>query len=493
MNFEKTPSFNPEESEHRKKEKQDSRKDKDKNFDPERRRFLKGLLGVAGVTAAGTALKSPLGRILENLGDSEDEKEKVAPKPDSLEKDEIKEKTAQEISEIVNFDQPGRIELSKEKIERVKNHQKERHQREPMEKGFRDAFYEMGAWEKHLKAEFEEQGVPKKFMYLAIPESYWKLREDSGVGAFGPYQFIPETARSYNLNTGYYQGENQNIDERVDPIKSARACAKLLKDLYEASGDWDLALSGYNGGFFWRYLGQARRNKEKPTYEGFLSYMGDRINNIKKEVEEMPAKVYVVKKGESLTEIAQKFNTSIEELCSLNNIEDENNIKIGQRIKINLNRKERKEIFRRRTRGIMENLEYPAKFRAIYELIQEGFVKKKKEPLEFHQETISNSGSIVHTFRAEDKNLFRLAQNWPNLDYKDIIEANPGIDPHDLREGETKIIIPKQGGGSSLRDLARNEEDLRVLWYLNPSINNPSQNLPKNYQLRIPETRLAQK
>ena len=43
---------------------------------------------------------------------------------------------------------------------------------------------------------------------------------------------------------------------------------------------------------------------------------------------------YIVKKGDNLTKIAKKYNTTVEELVNLNNITNKNLIYIGQRIKI---------------------------------------------------------------------------------------------------------------------------------------------------------------
>ncbi|KYC72960.1 hypothetical protein B4092_4997 [Bacillus licheniformis] len=44
--------------------------------------------------------------------------------------------------------------------------------------------------------------------------------------------------------------------------------------------------------------------------------------------------VYTVKKGDTLSEIAQKYSTTVKALQSLNNIKDPNKIYVGQKLKI---------------------------------------------------------------------------------------------------------------------------------------------------------------
>lgn len=87
-----------------------------------------------------------------------------------------------------------------------------------------------------------QYGLPKELKYLAVIESNLSTRATSWVGAGGPWQFMPYTARDYGLVV------NNVLDERRDYYKSTHAAARYLLTLYGQMKDWLLVIAAYNGG-----------------------------------------------------------------------------------------------------------------------------------------------------------------------------------------------------------------------------------------------------
>jgi LysM repeat protein len=479
MSFEKFNS--PLQKENRYKNQKESNDQEDTKMN--RRTFLKKMALITG----GVVLSKPLLNLIEKESDKDtkgiDTDENFY---ESTEEQEmIDDSDIESLSDILEYDKEGKIELTPKKMEAIRNYWKDRYQNKPqLRESFEKAYYSMGEWEDYIKKEFKQRGVPEKYAYLAIPESHWQLRAKSRAGAVGPYQFMPKTAKMYGLKSSYFKDNPENLEERYDPIRSAEACAELLKDLYKAGGDWDLALSGYNGGFFWRYLKEARSRDEDFSYQGFLGFLEAKINSIRDKIKLNKTQHYKIKSGENLRVIAKKFSVDIDKLCKINNIKDRHKVFAGQLIEIPVEDEVKKNIFKAKIRGIEENLNYPPKFNAIIELIEEGFVTEKKEPINFETETV-NFGYKKYIFKKEDKNLYRLSLKFSGISDKDILEVNPHIDPHSLRGGE-ELLIPDKNSSLTLKILAEKRGvDLEKIQSLNPAIIDSNRPLPKGYKVRV--------
>jgi len=88
----------------------------------------------------------------------------------------------------------------------------------------------------------QQYGLPRELKYIAVIESNLSTGATSNVGAGGPWQFMPYTARDYGLVVNGY------LDERRDYYKSTHAAARYLLSLYRQMHDWLLVMAAYNGG-----------------------------------------------------------------------------------------------------------------------------------------------------------------------------------------------------------------------------------------------------
>lgn len=89
---------------------------------------------------------------------------------------------------------------------------------------------------------FESEGVPKNLIWLGLVESGFRPHARSPKQAVGMWQLIPSTAERFGLRV------SGNLDDRLDPMMSARAAARYLKFLHDRFQDWPLSLAAYNAG-----------------------------------------------------------------------------------------------------------------------------------------------------------------------------------------------------------------------------------------------------
>jgi len=94
----------------------------------------------------------------------------------------------------------------------------------------------------HIVEELEKRGMPTEIALLPMVESAFNPTAYSRAHASGLWQFIPGTARRFELQQNWW------YDGRRDIVDSTNAALDYLQYLYEMHGDWQLALASYNWG-----------------------------------------------------------------------------------------------------------------------------------------------------------------------------------------------------------------------------------------------------
>ena len=124
-----------------------------------------------------------------------------------------------------------------------------------------------------IMQEAQRTGIPTILLSAMLKqESGFNANAGSVAGARGVAQFIASTARLYGLRV------DDQVDERLNPLKAIPAMATMMSDLIRQHGTVEKALSAYNSGNPERYL-----DPNFKTWYGTVGETHKYVQNITKE------------------------------------------------------------------------------------------------------------------------------------------------------------------------------------------------------------------
>jgi len=398
----------------------------------------------------------------------EEEKEEIPEKTPEMTK--IEEEDTQAIESILDYDKEGDIKLDLEEIKKVENFWYLKYAKGGDQYyGLMTAYIEMGEWENKIKKYFEQYNVPVEYMYLAIPESHWNLNAVSSAEAVGPYQFLRRTGNDMGLFIDY----RNNVDERKDPLKSGKACAKYLKKLHDKYDDWDIAVAAYNGGYADKY--NKSENGEGQSYEKFLKFMKDKINSKRREIKnaKTPSDLQDICEESKISEVNQKI---------INNISRSRGMEAGRRI-----------LYEIAMKNYKENLVYPAKFRAVMNVINSDSLKfsERKPEISFDEKTINQREDTFEYYNVRIKTIGRKrkAEGLKEISRRFNITVNQLMADNRLNNTNLyinqKLKIRKKTKKITLRSLSNARYPLKKLLKLNPALKEESPIPSGGYAIRF--------
>ncbi len=140
----------------------------------------------------------------------------------------------------------GRLIIERERLRIIADYElNEEDGRVRSQRGAKELFLSglkmSGRYVVQMRNIFRAEGLPPDLAYLPLVESSFNVRARSSVGAAGMWQFMPDTGKKF------LRIDNA-VDERMDPMVSTRAAARLLKENYKLFGNWPLAITAYNHG-----------------------------------------------------------------------------------------------------------------------------------------------------------------------------------------------------------------------------------------------------
>lgn len=358
------------------------------------------------------------------------------------------------LNQILNIKSDSPVEYNSATVEAIKNHWKKRYSEEPaLRNSLISAFKKMGAWEPYLRDNFQAMNVPADFIYLAIIESHWEDKA-SEAGAEGPYQIIESTRKLLHEQDIVRIQKNHIVNDSKDPEVASKGVSFLLYDelrrinLYNKrfGGDyfldpsneksWRLPLAWNNGNIYKSYWRFAKQNKLPLTDAGFNKYIENDLNASLAKIRNA-SREHIVKPGQTLKMIARQFGVT-ESAIEAANHRKLSIITKGQKLTIPYSEEQRERLLREMMADKKENLNYPAKFYAVLELIRERFVMDQEEPVDFDTQYAQPvKPLLVRIVPQKGDTVSKLCQKY-RINASELIASNPEL----TRDKKGRIVLP---------------------------------------------------
>ncbi|MGO9452674.1 MAG: transglycosylase SLT domain-containing protein [Candidatus Binataceae bacterium] len=222
---------------------------------------------------------------------------------------------------------------------------------EGLRERFREGLVRSRYYRPTMERIFRQSGLPPELVTLAQVESGFQTRAKSTAGACGIWQFTRATGAKYMKVSRHH-------DDRLNPIRSTEAAAKLLRANYDTLGDWPLAITAYNYGtggtaraaevsggdyskMIERYSGPHFGFAVKNYYAEFLAALqvhedeDTYFPGIKDDVVKVETShSYTVRHGDTPGGIASMFGISANALMAANGIDSPKGLRVGSTIVI---------------------------------------------------------------------------------------------------------------------------------------------------------------
>lgn len=241
------------------------------------------------------------------------------------------------------------------------------------------------------------------------------------------------------------------------------------------------------------------QERTKITLDGFDTWLENEINQ--KIQNEGATNIYVAKSGDVLSEIADKYNVSVEDIKRNTNLTSDK-IKPNQKLKLPpLDHSHRIKKILESISFFHENINYPDKFFAIHDVIQQNtldkqFINAKKRYKEIEPPR-TNITHFAYTVQSGDnltKVVQRLKKQYPQCAQSTtvlksmFVRSNKLKNEHAIRSGQNLVLDFPLQRPATLGDIAKKYSvDITKLHELNPAITKTNTALPRNATLRIPK------